>query len=293
MAEQYNYHRPRFNDSGILFIKDGRHPVVEQTMDEAYIPNDTYLDDEKVLLQIITGPNMAGKSTYMRQVALIQIMAQIGAFVPAEEANLPMVDQIFTRIGASDYLTRGQSTFMVEMTEVAEILRLATARSLILFDEVGRGTSTYDGLSIAWSIIEYIYKEVRAKTLFATHYFELTELENRYDGILNVTVATEEVDDEIRFLRKIIVGQSNYSFGIDVAKLAGVKEEVIERARTVLDHLESDGRSKAVESVENEIVVADTGPDPLREKIRSIDINQTTPLEALMLLESLKEDADA
>ena len=293
VAEQYNYHRPRFNDSGILFIKDGRHPVVERTMDEAYIPNDTYLDDEKVLLQIITGPNMAGKSTYMRQVALIQIMAQIGAFVPAEEANLPMVDQIFTRIGASDYLTRGQSTFMVEMTEVAEILRLATARSLILFDEVGRGTSTYDGLSIAWSIIEYIYKEVRAKTLFATHYFELTELENRYDGILNVTVATEEVDDEIRFLRKIIVGQSNYSFGIDVAKLAGVKDEVIERARTVLDHLESDGRSKAVESVENEIVVADTGPDPLREKIRSIDINQTTPLEALMLLEALKEDADA
>lgn len=293
VAERYNYRRPRFNDGGVLFIKDGRHPVVERTMEEPYIPNDTYLDDEKVLLQIITGPNMAGKSTYMRQVALIQIMAQIGSFVPAEEANLPMVDQIFTRIGASDYLTRGQSTFMVEMTEVAEILRLATARSLILFDEVGRGTSTYDGLSIAWSIIEYIYKEVRAKTLFATHYFELTELENRYDGILNVTVATEEVDDEIRFLRKIIVGQSNYSFGIDVAKLAGVKEEVIERARNVLDHLESDGRGKAVESVRNDVVVADKGPDPLREKIRSIDINQTTPLEALMLLESLKEDADA
>ena len=293
VAERYNYHRPRFNDGGVLFIKDGRHPVVERTMEEAYIPNDTYLDNEKVLLQIITGPNMAGKSTYMRQVALIQIMAQIGSFVPAEEANLPMVDQIFTRIGASDYLTRGQSTFMVEMTEVAEILRLATARSLILFDEVGRGTSTYDGLSIAWSIIEYIYKEVHAKTLFATHYFELTELENRYDGILNVTVATEEIDDEIRFLRKIIVGQSNYSFGIDVAKLAGVKEEVIERARIVLDHLEADGRGKAVKSVSNEVVLAEKGPDPLREKIRSIDINQTTPLEALMLLEALKEDADA
>ena len=267
--------------------------MVEQSMEDPYIPNDTYLDDEKVLLQIITGPNMAGKSTYMRQVALIQIMAQIGSFVPADAADLPLIDQIFTRIGASDYLTRGQSTFMVEMTEVAEILRLATARSLILFDEVGRGTSTYDGLSIAWSIIEYICNDVRAKTLFATHYFELTELEKRYDGILNVTVATEEVNDEIRFLRKLVIGQSNYSFGIDVAKLAGVKEEVIDRARTVLNHLESKEDGKIVESVKEKSVVSEKGPDPLREKIRSIDINHTTPLEALMLLEALKEDVDA
>ena len=293
VSERHHYIRPTFNDKGVISIKGGRHPVVEQSMEDPYIPNDTYLDDEKVLLQIITGPNMAGKSTYMRQVALIQIMAQIGSFVPADAADLPLVDQIFTRIGASDYLTRGQSTFMVEMTEVAEILRLATARSLILFDEVGRGTSTYDGLSIAWSIIEYICNDVRAKTLFATHYFELTELEDRYDGILNVTVATEEVDDEIRFLRKLIVGQSNYSFGIDVAKLAGVKEEVIDRARTVLNHLESKEDGKIVERVEEKSAISEKGPDPLREKIRSIDINHTTPLEALMLLESLKEDVDA
>ena len=293
VSERHHYIRPSFNDKGVISIKSGRHPVVEQSMEDPYIPNDTYLDDEKVLLQIITGPNMAGKSTYMRQVALIQIMAQIGSFVPADAADLPLVDQIFTRIGASDYLTRGQSTFMVEMTEVAEILRLATARSLILFDEVGRGTSTYDGLSIAWSIIEYICNDVRAKTLFATHYFELTELEDRYDGILNVTVATEEVDDEIRFLRKLVVGQSNYSFGIDVAKLAGVKEEVIDRARTVLNHLESKEDGKIVESVKEKSVISEKGQDPLREKIRSIDINHTTPLEALMLLESLKEDVDA
>ena len=293
VSERHHYIRPSFNDKGVISIKGGRHPVVEQSMEDPYIPNDTYLDDEKVLLQIITGPNMAGKSTYMRQVALIQIMAQIGSFVPADAADLPLVDQIFTRIGASDYLTRGQSTFMVEMTEVAEILRLATARSLILFDEVGRGTSTYDGLSIAWSIIEYICNDVRAKTLFATHYFELTELEKRYDGILNVTVATEEVDDEIRFLRKLVIGQSNYSFGIDVAKLAGVKEEVIHRARTVLNHLESKEDGKIVESVKEKSVVSEKGQDPLREKIRSIDINHTTPLEALMLLEALKEDVDA
>ncbi|MDY3119164.1 MAG: DNA mismatch repair protein MutS [Peptoniphilus sp.] len=293
VADLYHYCRPRFNKDGVIDIRGGRHPVVEQTMDEPYIPNDTYLDEENVVLQIITGPNMAGKSTYMRQVALIQIMAQIGSFVPSDAANLPVVDQIFTRIGASDYLSRGQSTFMVEMTEVAEILRLATPRSLILFDEVGRGTSTYDGLSIAWSIIEYIYKEVHAKTLFATHYFELTELEEYYDGIVNVTVATEEVDNEIRFLRKIVVGQSNYSFGIDVAKLAGVKEEVIERAREVLAHLESTTEGSLAKDVGQISFVSEKREDPLREKIRSIDINKTTPLEALILLESLKEDANA
>lgn len=292
IADRYGYVRPRLNDEGSLSIENGRHPVVERTIEEEYIPNDTELDPKSSFLQVITGPNMAGKSTYMRQVALIQIMAQIGSFVPCDKADLPIVDQIFTRIGASDFLTRGKSTFMVEMTEVAEILRLATPRSLILFDEVGRGTSTYDGLSIAWSIIEYIYEEVHAKTLFATHYFELTELANQYDGILNVTVATEEVDGEIRFLRKIVLGESNYSFGIDVAKLAGVKPEVIERARQVLVDLEKQNNVESAALYIKDEPLMDREDDELRNKIRSIDLDHTTPLEALMLLQSLKEEVD-
>lgn len=292
IADRYGYVRPTLNQEGVISIENGRHPVVERTIEEEYIPNDTRLDPNGYFLQVITGPNMAGKSTYMRQVALIQIMAQIGSFVPCDRANLPIVDQIFTRIGASDFLTRGKSTFMVEMTEVAEILRLATPRSLILFDEVGRGTSTYDGLSIAWSIIEYIYDEVRAKTLFATHYFELTELANQYEGILNVTVATEEVDGEIRFLRKIVLGESNYSFGIDVAKLAGVKPAVIERARRVLVDLERQNNVETASIHVKDDAVEIMVDDELREKIRSIDLDHTTPLEALMLLQSLKEEVD-
>ena len=292
IADRYGYVRPSLNSAGIISIENGRHPVVERTINEEYIPNNTQLDPDGSFLQVITGPNMAGKSTYMRQVALIQIMAQIGSFVPCERADLPIVDQIFTRIGASDFLTRGKSTFMVEMTEVAEILRLATPRSLILFDEVGRGTSTYDGLSIAWSIIEYIYDEVHAKTLFATHYFELTELADKYDGILNVTVATEEVDGEIRFLRKIVLGESNYSFGIDVAKLAGVKPAVIERARQVLIDLEKQNNLESAALYIKDEPVIDGEDDELREKIKSIDLDHTTPLEALMLLQSLKEEVD-
>lgn len=292
IADRYGYVRPTLNQEGSISIENGRHPVVERTIEEEYIPNDTRLDPNGYFLQVITGPNMAGKSTYMRQVALIQIMAQIGSFVPCDRGNLPIVDQIFTRIGASDFLTRGKSTFMVEMTEVAEILRLATPRSLILFDEVGRGTSTYDGLSIAWSIIEYIYDEVRAKTLFATHYFELTELANQYEGILNVTVATEEVDEEIRFLRKIVLGESNYSFGIDVAKLAGVKPAVIERARRVLVDLERQNNVETASIHVKDGAVETMVDDELREKIRSIDLDHTTPLEALMLLQSLKEEVD-
>ena len=292
IADRYGYVRPTLNQEGSISIENGRHPVVERTIEEEYIPNDTRLDPNGYFLQVITGPNMAGKSTYMRQVALIQIMAQIGSFVPCDRANLPIVDQIFTRIGASDFLTRGKSTFMVEMTEVAEILRLATPRSLILFDEVGRGTSTYDGLSIAWSIIEYIYDDVRAKTLFATHYFELTELANQYEGILNVTVATEEVDEEILFLRKIVLGESNYSFGIDVAKLAGVKPAVIERARRVLVDLERQNNVETASIHVKDDAVETMVDDELREKIRSIDLDHTTPLEALMLLQSLKEEVD-
>lgn len=292
IADRYGYVRPTLNQEGSISIENGRHPVVERTIEEEYIPNDTRLDLNGYFLQVITGPNMAGKSTYMRQVALIQIMAQIGSFVPCDRANLPIVDQIFTRIGASDFLTRGKSTFMVEMTEVAEILRLATPRSLILFDEVGRGTSTYDGLSIAWSIIEYIYDDVRAKTLFATHYFELTELANQYEGILNVTVATEEVDEEILFLRKIVLGESNYSFGIDVAKLAGVKPAVIERARRVLVDLERQNNVETASIHVKDDAVETMVDDELREKIRSIDLDHTTPLEALMLLQSLKEEVD-
>ncbi|VEJ35664.1 DNA mismatch repair protein mutS [Aedoeadaptatus ivorii] len=289
-ADRYDYIRPILNRNGVIDIEGGRHPVVEVHAEEEYIPNDTLLDGERFRLQIITGPNMAGKSTYMRQVALIQILAQIGSYVPADAANLPIVDQIFTRIGASDNLTRGQSTFMVEMTEVAEILRLATARSLILFDEVGRGTSTYDGLSIAWSIAEYIANVVRAKTLFATHYFELTELAERHDGIVNVTVATEERDGEIHFLRKIVRGESNYSFGIDVAKLAGVKEEVIKRARIVLEHLEAREGAGKIENLADSKVEA-PAPSPLEEKLCALDINETSPIEALLLLRELQEEA--
>lgn len=297
-ADRYRYTRPSLNDDGSIRIYNGRHPVVERSTEESYIPNDTSLDRKNVVMQIITGPNMAGKSTYMRQVALIQIMAQIGSFVPCDRAELPLVDQIFTRIGASDYLTRGQSTFMVEMTEVAEILKLATSHSLILFDEVGRGTSTYDGLSIAWAIIEYIHENVGAKTLFATHYFELTELADHYDGILNVTVATEEIDGEIRFLRKLVLGESNYSFGIDVAKLAGVKLEVIERARNVLRSLEEKNHTSKTEIFPVDIAAKESSLETefyeegkaIIEKLRSIDINTLTPLEALILLQSLKEE---
>ena len=233
LAIKENYVRPRLSEGGSLFIKEGRHPVVEKLLEEEqFIPNDTSLEENQEIA-IITGPNMAGKSTYMRQVALIVLLSAIGSFVPAKEAELPICDRIFTRVGASDDLAQGQSTFMVEMSEVANILRNATKQSLLILDEIGRGTSTFDGLSIAWAVVEYIARHIQAKTLFATHYHELTELEGKLNNVKNYCIAVSKKDGEISFLRKIIPGGADESYGIDVAKLAGVPEDVLSRAREI------------------------------------------------------------
>lgn len=241
-AYQNNYSKPTIHDDCLLSIKEGRHPVVERIMESGqFVSNDTYLDQDERQFYIITGPNMAGKSTYLRQVALITLMAQIGSFVPAEAATVSIVDRIFTRVGASDDLSQGQSTFMVEMNELANILNNATNKSLIILDEIGRGTSTYDGLSIAWSVVEFLSKKdgIGAKTLFATHYHELTELEGRFHGVKNYCIAVKEVGDDIIFLRKIIQGGASQSYGIQVAKLAGLPNEVIDRAKDILKKLEA------------------------------------------------------
>ena len=232
VAEQNNYVRPAINQDGVIDIKEGRHPVVEKVINnDSFVANDTYLDQKKQRISIITGPNMAGKSTYMRQTALIVLMAQIGSFVPAFSANIGVVDRIFTRVGASDDLASGQSTFMVEMTEVANILRNATKNSLLILDEIGRGTSTFDGLSIAWAVVEHIAdpKQIGAKTLFATHYHELTELEGKLDSVNNYCIAVQESGEDIVFLRKIIKGGADKSYGIQVARLAGVPDKVLKR----------------------------------------------------------------
>ena len=253
VAERNGYTKPELNTEGYLDIKDGRHPVVEKMIDsDLFIANDTKLDEEDNRVAIITGPNMAGKSTYMRQVAQIVLMAQIGSFVPASSANISIVDRIFTRVGASDDLASGQSTFMVEMTEVANILRNATKNSLLILDEIGRGTSTFDGLSIAWSVVEYISdnEKIGAKTLFATHYHELTELEGKIDGVNNYCIAVKENGDDIIFLRKIIKGGADNSYGIQVAKLAGVPDDVIERAKELVDELSEADITKHVDVTE-------------------------------------------
>jgi DNA mismatch repair protein MutS len=238
-AAKNNYARPLILDGDMLKIAEGRHPVVEQlSLEERFIPNDTLLDCEENQLIVLTGPNMAGKSTFMRQVAVITIMAQMGGFVPAREAQIGIVDRVFTRIGASDFITRGQSTFMVEMNETANILNNATDRSLIILDEIGRGTSTFDGISIAWAVAEYIHTKIRARTLFATHYHELTELALTMDRVKNYTVAIKEWNDQIIFLRRVVEGGADKSYGIQVARLAGLPEAVIQRAREVLANLE-------------------------------------------------------
>jgi DNA mismatch repair protein MutS len=237
-ARLHNYIRPHVGDEAVLQIRDGRHPVLEQQLvEERFVPNDTALNRE-TQIALITGPNMAGKSTYIRQVALLTLLAHTGSFVPAAEARIDLVDRIFTRIGASDDLARGQSTFMVEMTETANILNNATPRSLIILDEIGRGTSTFDGLSLAWSIVEHLHNAVGAKTLFATHYHELTELAQRLPRIKNFNVAVREWKDSIVFLRKIVEGGTDKSYGIQVARLAGVPKEVLERAKQILGNLE-------------------------------------------------------
>jgi len=253
-ARLFRYCRPELSDSLRLVIRDGRHPVLDQNLvEEKFVPNDTELDGENIRMAIVTGPNMAGKSTYIRQVALIVLMAQIGSFVPAESAEVGLVDRIFTRVGASDDLTRGQSTFMVEMNETANIINNATDRSLVILDEIGRGTSTFDGLSIAWSVAEFLYDKIKARTLFATHYHELTKLAEDRKGVCNLNVAVREWNEQIIFLRKIIAGGADKSYGIQVARLAGLPKEVLDRAKEILAHLESSSR-------------ADTEPKPRGKK---------------------------
>ncbi|MBW3022386.1 DNA mismatch repair protein MutS, partial [Candidatus Woesearchaeota archaeon] len=238
VAVDNNYTKPAIENSDIIDIKDSRHPVVE-LLEESFIPNDCYLDS-KTTLHILTGPNMAGKSTFMRQIALIQLMAQLGSFVPAREARLGTVDRVFTRVGAYDDLTMGQSTFMVEMTETANILNNATDKSLIILDEIGRGTSTFDGISLAWSIAEYIHDKIKAKTLFATHYHQLNKLSEKLTSVKNYNIAVKEKDDNIIFLRKIIEGGTDKSYGIQVARLAGLPSEVVERSKVIMNRLEMD-----------------------------------------------------
>jgi DNA mismatch repair protein MutS len=239
-ARLFNYCRPLLNDSLRLVIKDGRHPVLDQNLiEEKFVPNDTSLDGETVRLAIVTGPNMAGKSTYIRQVALIVLMAQIGSFVPAASAEIGLVDRVFTRVGANDDLARGQSTFMVEMNETANIVNNATDRSLVILDEIGRGTSTFDGLSIAWSVAEFLHDKIKARTLFATHYHELTKLSEEREGVCNYNVAVREWNDQIIFLRKIVPGGADKSYGIQVARLAGLPKEILDRAKDILAHLEN------------------------------------------------------
>ncbi len=313
VAQQYNYVKPAINEKGIIDIKNGRHPVVEKMIrNDMFVANNTYLDNAKNRISIITGPNMAGKSTYMRQTALIVLMAQIGSFVPAQEANIGIVDRIFTRVGASDDLASGQSTFMVEMTEVANILRNATPKSLLILDEIGRGTSTFDGLSIAWAVGEYIAntKLLGAKTLFATHYHELTELEGTLDGVNNYCIAVKENGDDIVFLRKIIKGGADKSYGIQVAKLAGVPDTVIERAKELVADLSdadislkardiaqySKKQEKLVDSYKKvddlevkQMSLFDTvNNDDIIEDIKALDISNMTPIDALNTLYKLQ-----
>ena len=288
VAKENKYCRPEIAEGGALEIEEGRHPVVEAISKDRFVPNDCRLDNGDDRTMIITGPNMAGKSTYLRQVALITFMAHVGCFVPAKRARVPLCDRIFTRIGASDNLILDRSTFMVEMTEVANILRNATERSLLILDEVGRGTSTFDGLSIAWSVIEYLTNNVRAKTLFATHYHELTELEGKLEGVKNYKINVREIGGSIVFLRKIVRGGASRSFGVEVASLAGVPEEVTSRAKVILKELErgEKRREKLPEPTEEP---QESEEFSLREELRGIDVNTLTPMQALALLAELKE----
>lgn len=300
VAAENRYRRPAFSDSGEMRILAGRHPVIERLAEQEagrFIPNDLYLNDSSDLIAIITGPNMGGKSTYLRQAALIAILAQMGSFVPAESATLPLIDRIFTRIGASDNLARGRSTFMVEMTETAVILNTATPRSFIVLDEIGRGTATYDGLALAWSVVEYIHQRTRARTLFATHYHELTELAELLEGVRNLRVSVKEAGDHIIFLRKVEPGKADRSYGIEVARLAGLPLAVIERAREVLKLHE---RTEHVVSEELGSRSEDSGPVQIQmfepvgygiaERIRSARLDELRPIDALKLLHELQEE---
>jgi DNA mismatch repair protein MutS len=304
LAALKNYCRPEIDTNDRINIEDGRHPVVEDlNLDEKFIPNDCRLNkDERIL--IITGPNMGGKSTYLRQVALIVIMAQMGSFVPAKRAKIGIVDRVFTRVGASDSLVQGRSTFLVEMQETAEILNNATSKSLIILDEVGRGTSTFDGLSIAWAVVEYLatMEKIQARVLFATHYHELTELSILYPGIKNYSLAVKEWRDQVIFLRKVIEGGSDKSYGIQVAKLAGIPPAVIERSKEILNTLEEkerDENGRPVLGKKNNLGFGAFEPsqqslfagyfeDSLVSEIKNMNIDETTPVEALKVLERIR-----
>ncbi len=291
VAKERKYVCPEIKGAGApMVITEGRHPVVEAVSKERFVPNDTLLDNEDNRCAIITGPNMAGKSTYMRQVALIALLAHVGSFVPAKSAQIPIIDRIFTRVGASDNLIFDQSTFMVEMTEVASILLNATADSLLILDEVGRGTSTFDGLSIAWSVIEFLAEKIRAKTLFATHYHELTQLESSMDGVKNYKVTVRELNGAVVFLRKIVKGGANRSFGIEVASLAGVPKEITNRAKAILKALEKKDITKGgsvLELVENEPTERELCE--VEKILQDTDLNTLSPMQALLLLSDLKE----
>lgn len=296
VAQRYNYTMPEVDYSDVIEIKDGRHPVVERFSSETYfVPNDTSMDGGKNRFMLITGPNMAGKSTYMRQVAIICLMAQIGSFVPAASARIGIVDKLFTRVGASDDLTMGQSTFMLEMSEVAYILTHATKKSLVIYDEIGRGTSTFDGMSIARAVAEYtLSKKVGSKTLFATHYHELTTLEDECEGVVNYNIAAKKKNDDIVFLRKIVKGSADDSYGIEVAKLAGVPKDVTRRAREILEALETTGivrEKSATPSREEDLMISfeDMKDNEVAERLRNTDINTLTPLEAINLIYELKK----
>ncbi|MGB1248343.1 MAG: MutS-related protein, partial [Chitinophagales bacterium] len=301
VADKNEYCRPEINDSLIIDIKNGRHPVIEAQLpvEQSYVPNDIFLNNEEQQIIMITGPNMSGKSAVLRQTALIVLMAQMGCYVPADSANIGYVDKIFTRVGASDNISSGESTFMVEMNETANIVNNISERSLILLDEIGRGTSTYDGISIAWSIAEYLHNHPKAspKTLFATHYHELNELANKYDRVKNYNIATKELGQKVIFLRKLVAGGSKHSFGIHVAKMAGMPNSIVERANELLKQLEKKNIDTDIgEKVKqipannfqlNMFDAADPKAAKLKEALEKIDINTLTPVEALMKLNEL------
>ena len=301
VAAENKYICPDVNDGLVIEIRQGRHPVIEQQMPlgEAYIANDVLLDNNGQQIIIITGPNMAGKSALLRQTALIVLMAQMGSFVPADSAKIGVVDKVFTRVGASDNISMGESTFMVEMNEAASILNNLSERSLVLFDELGRGTSTYDGISIAWAIVEYIHEHKgHAKTLFATHYHELNEMEKTFTRIRNYNVSVKEANGKIIFLRKLVRGGSEHSFGIHVAKLAGMPESIVQRANQILRDLERDAASVTPTAANispaqgtqlSFFQLDDPVLEQIRDEVKSMDINNLTPLEALNKLSDIKK----
>ena len=294
ISAEYNYCRPLVNKEGKIVIKSGRHPVVEKLSKVPFVANDTYLDTKDNRCALITGPNMAGKSTYMRQIALITLMAQIGCFVPATSAEIGVVDAIYTRVGASDDLASGQSTFMVEMSEVAEILKNATKNSLLILDEIGRGTSTYDGMSMAKSVLEFVVNKIGAKSLFATHYHELTEMENEISGLVNYNVAVKKRGDDITFLRRIIKGAADDSYGIEVAKLSGIPESVIKRAKEILASIENEGivTYKTETNPTLQLPLEIQSAQEILHELKAIDANTLTPIEALQILYDICKKAE-